>query len=215
MKFNFDNVVFRALSKLVDCVVVTFLWLLFSLPVFTIGASTTALYYTVHKCIRRSRGYVFSTFWHGFKTNFKQSTCMWLIMLVIYGVLYYDTYMMGAILQSGQKIGNLFYFFLILSILVTIWSFYVFAYTARFENTKRAIFKNCAVIGLVNFPSSLLVLVVLVISGILIYLLPILIFLVPACAFISLDLILERVFRKYMSPEDLAEEKESDKLDAE
>lgn len=213
MKFNFDNVVFRALGKMVDCMVVSFLWFLFSLPIFTIGASTTALYYTVHKSIRRSRGYIYSGFWHAFKTNFKQSTIMWLIMMVIYGVLYFDAYVMNAFLMNGETIGYLFYLFLILFVLVLVWSFYVFAYTARFENTKLAIFKNCAVIGLVNFPSSLLVLVTVVVSAFLIYLIPILLFLVPACSFISLDLILERVFRKYMSPEDLAAEEESDKLD--
>lgn len=49
MKFNWDNIVFQMLGKLVDCVWVSILWVICCIPVFTIGASTTALYYTVHK----------------------------------------------------------------------------------------------------------------------------------------------------------------------
>ena len=49
MKFNFDNKLFGALGKAVDCVILSVLWLVCCLPVITIGASSTALYYTVHK----------------------------------------------------------------------------------------------------------------------------------------------------------------------
>ena len=55
MKFNWDNIVFQMLGKLVDCVWVSILWVICCIPVFTIGASTTALYYTVHKSIRGDR----------------------------------------------------------------------------------------------------------------------------------------------------------------
>ena len=62
MKFNWDNIVFQMLGKLVDCVWVSILWVICCIPVFTIGASTTALYYTVHKSIRGDRGYTTRTF---------------------------------------------------------------------------------------------------------------------------------------------------------
>ena len=42
---------------------------------------------------------------------------------------------------------------------------------------------------------------------------PIFVFLMPACIVLIFDLILERIFRMYMSPEDLANEKEKDMLD--
>ena len=43
--FNYDNKFFRALSKLVDCVLLSALWVIFCIPVFTIGAST--VHYTM------------------------------------------------------------------------------------------------------------------------------------------------------------------------
>ena len=213
MNLNFDNKVFRALGKIVDCFVLTFLWLICCIPIITIGASTTAFYYTTHKVIRRSRGYLLSSFFASFRENFKQTTVLWLIILLIHLVLVYDLVTMYTVLMAGNSIGYLFYAFLVLSALVMIWSMYVFAYAARFSNTNRAILKNCAIIAVVNIPASLLVLVLVFCSGVLVYFFPPLLFLVPAFTFISFDLILEKVFRKYMSAEDLAAEEEDDRMD--
>ena len=43
--FNLDNPIWRFMGKVFDMMVLTVLWVVTSLPVFTIGASTTALYY--------------------------------------------------------------------------------------------------------------------------------------------------------------------------
>jgi uncharacterized membrane protein YesL len=215
MNFNFDNKFFAGLGKLVDCVILCALWLIFCIPVFTIGASTTAMYYTVHKSVVRSQGYVLRSFWSSFKTNFKQSTLMWLIMLVIYVVLYFDQLIMSGELQNGSKLGPLYYVFLVLTALVIIWNIYIIAYSARFENTKKATMSNAAVIATVNLGWSLLVFALLAVAVVIVYLIPMLIFLVPAVLFLLYDLILERIFRKYMTEEDLAKEKEKDMLDRE
>ncbi len=215
MKFNFDNKLFMGLTKLIDSVILSALWLIFSIPVFTIGASSTALYYTVHKSLHRSRGYIYQSFFRSFKSNFKQSTLMWLILMVIYVVLYFDQYIMSGVLQNGGTLGPLYYVFLVLTALVILWNIYIIAYTARFENTKRVIMKNAAIIAVANLGWTLLVLLLLLAAAVIIYLIPMMIFLIPAVLCLMYDVILERIFRKYMSPEDLAKEKENDMLDKE
>jgi hypothetical protein len=52
--FGMDSPLVETLMKVGDCLCLSVLWLVFSLPVFTIGASSTALYATVHACFRRS-----------------------------------------------------------------------------------------------------------------------------------------------------------------
>ena len=69
--FNSDNRIMRALGKLFDIGDLSIVFILFCIPVVTIGAALTALYYTTVKVVRRERGYVFHEFWHCFKTNFK------------------------------------------------------------------------------------------------------------------------------------------------
>ena len=103
MKFNWDNIVFQMLGKLVDCVWVSILWVICCIPVFTIGASTTALYYTVHKSIRGDRGYTTRTFFGAFRDNFKAATLPYLIWLAVMIVL-------GCDIKNRQYEGRIFLF---------------------------------------------------------------------------------------------------------
>lgn len=54
--FNYDNKFFRAVNKLADLVILSFCWLISCIPIFTIGAASSALYSAVHKSIRRGKG---------------------------------------------------------------------------------------------------------------------------------------------------------------
>ena len=83
MRFNLmDNVVMRALSKICDMVFLNVLWVICSIPIVTIGPSTTALYTVMLKIVRNEEGYIFRGFFKAFKENFKQSTVIWLIIAV-------------------------------------------------------------------------------------------------------------------------------------
>lgn len=48
--FNSDNVVMRTLSKIFDIGWLTLIYLVFCIPIVTVGAATTQLYYVVLKC---------------------------------------------------------------------------------------------------------------------------------------------------------------------
>ena len=64
--FSLDGPLMQLLNKLADLLTLSILWLLGCLPIVTIGASTTALYYAVMKMIR-GEGRVSSNF---FKSSF-------------------------------------------------------------------------------------------------------------------------------------------------
>ena len=213
MKFNFDNKLFVALGKVVDCAILSVLWLVCCLPVITIGVSSTALYYTVHKSIRGNRGYTTKNFFHAFKDNFKPATLSWIVTLAVQIILAMDAYITWQVLQTGNNMGAFFYFFLILIVFSIGWVIYTFAYIARFENTVKITLKNAILMELRHLPWSLLIIILLLLAIFLTWLIPSFVFLMPACIVLIFDLILERIFRMYMSPEDLANEKEKDMLD--
>ena len=56
------------------CIITSLKELVCSLPIITIGASTTALYTVMLKLVKNEEGYIFKGFLHAFKLNFKQST---------------------------------------------------------------------------------------------------------------------------------------------
>lgn len=71
--FDYDSKLFQLLLRISDLVILSLLWLLCSLPVVTIGASTTALYYTEMKLVRQRGDGCASMFFRAFRENFKAS----------------------------------------------------------------------------------------------------------------------------------------------
>ena len=206
--FNMDNGFFRALTKGVDCVWLSLLFLVTSIPVFTIGASMTALYYAVQKSLKNDRGYVGGEYFHAFKTNFKQSTLVWLLVLVVGIILSVDVQFFRALDEVGQALGKAYLFFGALLVLLVVWVAYLFPYIARFENSTKAIMKNAAYMAILNLPRTLLLIVCMAVAALLVYIIPVTIFIVPALFTLVQNLIMEKIFRKYMSEEDRAAEDE-------
>lgn len=206
--FNMDNGFFRAISKLVDCVYLSFLFVISCIPVFTIGAAMSALYYAVQKTIRNDRGYVGSEYWHGFKMNFKQSTCIWLAVLLAGVILYGDVRILGIMEEAGNPLGKAHMFFRVLLFLLVVWCSYIFPYMARFENSTKAILKNAAYIAILNLPKTLLMIVYMAVTALILYIMPIALFFMPAVFTWMQNITLEKIFRKYMSDEDRAAEDE-------
>ena len=83
------------------------------------------------KLVKNEEGYIFKGFLHAFKLNFKQSTIIWLILLLCGGVCFVDyrisEMMPGTLGMVFKSVFLLLAFFLIS---VTIYSF---ALTARYE----------------------------------------------------------------------------------
>jgi uncharacterized membrane protein YesL len=60
-----------------------FIWVLFSLPIVTIGASTIAVFSVTLKMVNNEEGNVFSQFFQSFKLNLKQGIILGLITIAI------------------------------------------------------------------------------------------------------------------------------------
>lgn len=206
--FNFDNPVLAWMGRVGDAIFLSAFWVLCSLPIFTIGASSTALYYSFQKVIKNNRGYVWKEFYQAFKANFKQSTIIWLTVLGIYAVSIVDIFFARQLFDVFEFSQVLHMLFGVVIILVTMWMIYLFPYIARFENTTKATMKNCAIIAIANFPRTLLLTVVFVISVIAFTFVPFAMLFVPALNVLIANRVLEPVFRKYMSEEDIKAEEE-------
>ncbi len=208
---NLDNPFFRGVNKLVDCIYLGLLWFVCSLPVITIGASTTALYYTIQKTVRRGLGYATKEFFHSFKDNFKQATLVWLLWLLMAAFLGMDIYIMWHFASSGQSVGVFFYVFLLLMAVLVAWGLYLFPYIARFENSTKNTMKNAIIIAIVNFDKTILLLLLAAVFAFLAYIVPFTPVFFTGIFVLIQSFLLEKVFRKYMSEEDLAAEDEKNR----
>ena len=69
--FNYDNPVWRFIGKLGDLIILNVLWIVCSIPIFTIGASTTAVYYVTLKMVRDEEDSTIKSFFRSFKRDRK------------------------------------------------------------------------------------------------------------------------------------------------
>lgn len=203
--FSYDSKLMRNLNDMADTVLLGLLWLICCLPVVTVGAASGAFYYAFQKSIRQGKGAPYKAFFRGFKANFQQATKVWLFALVMLAVLAADILILT---DSGMEIGLAGPFLLVVSLVILLllmmWCLFVFAYMARFENAFKVLVKNSAIITAANLFWAALLLVVFIAAVLLFFTIPVISVVVPACYMYVANQILERVFQKYMRPEDLA-----------
>ena len=82
MKFlQEDTFLTGFLSRLIDILLMSVLWLLTSIPVITIGASTTALYDVSLHLVLDDRSGIVLNFLRSMKRNFGRATLVWLLFI--------------------------------------------------------------------------------------------------------------------------------------
>lgn len=150
--FSYESRFSQLLLKLCYSCYLNILWLICSLPVITIGASTTALYYASLKVIREEESHCGKMFFHSFKENFKQATQLWLILLGAGLFLGADGYILYHLRRSST--GTLAVIWtLILALVIAASVLYVivleftFPLLASVSNTNAAMLKNAFLIG--------------------------------------------------------------------
>ena len=156
--FSYDSLFSRFLYFVADIVTLHILWLIYSIPIVTIGASTTALYYSCMKRIRTGEGYVSKNFRRSFRENFRQSTIIWMILLITVTVFICDLRIgMALASTAGTLMLVSCSVFLIPLLLLCI---YIFPVQAKFENPVFENIKNALIMSIRHFPCSLLLIAI-------------------------------------------------------
>ena len=119
----------RFLSLLSDLVLLNLLFLLCCLPIVTIGASLAGLNRAVLR-LSRGEGTITKDFFHGFRSNFRQATIIFVIFSLLGVFLFFDLYFL---VQDGSA--PVFY---LLTGLIALWMLftltYLFPILVQFDN---------------------------------------------------------------------------------
>lgn len=147
MKFlDIDSPIGQFLCKIGDIITLNFLWIICSLPLITLGASTTALYYTWMKQYREGGVPIHRYFFSSFKDNIRKSTAAWILSLLIASALIFDIIFFQSLDSSAGKLGQ--YFFTILLIGFIFIMLYLFPVIAAFNATLIQDFRNAFIFAL-------------------------------------------------------------------
>ena len=190
MKQSRFHAVVAALS---DVIWAGVLWLVCSLPLFTIGAASTALYYVTVKCIRHERGSLTKSFFRAFRENFRQGTLLWLLLAAYVLIGLANLYALGGM---GIERGSVPYYLVQLLLLLPLFLFpWLFAFLSRFQNSIGGTLKFSAYLALRHFGLTLLLAAELAGFGLIVWLIPPLLPLLPGVLCLLTSLSIEPVFR--------------------
>lgn len=165
--FALDGKLFRFLNRLADLILLNALWLITSIPLFTIGASTTALYYVTLKGVRNEDNYIARSFFRSFCQNFRHATMIWIGLFLSGAILAYDYYICRQIsVSAGLFLQNLL---AILGLFLIMFTCYVFPVLSYFENTLHKTLINAALMSIAHLFYSVLILIVCFLPGILMH----------------------------------------------
>ncbi|MBQ8638609.1 MAG: YesL family protein [Lachnospiraceae bacterium] len=206
--FSPDNKFTNFLSKIMYLAWLNLLWLICSLPIITIGASTTAVYYTTLRMARDEESYIARDFFHSFKENFRQATIVWLIMLAFVLMLAVNWWAFSSSPNDLLRILS-FLFLSILFIFVLIGTWF-FPLLSQFHTSIMDLFRSSLFISLKNIHWSFCLAVIFWCGGALIVLklFPLTVFGLPLLAFAQ-SFIFNRIFRQYLAEEEFEEGKEA------
>lgn len=154
--FSMDSPFFSFMSRLADIVILNLLYIICCLPVFTVGAATSALYYQVMKMSKNEESYVFRGFFKAFKENFKKATPAWLLLLAVALLLSLDLYLAPTLGDAALVSG-----FRIICCVAAVFWLMTFSYTfplfSKFENTIKNTLKNALLMGIRHLPFTFVI----------------------------------------------------------
>ena len=208
--FNFEGPVFTFLSRLADLFWLNLLFIVCCIPVITIGAATTALYYVTLKIAKDEEGYITRSYFKSFKENFKQATVIWIGFLVVGMIMITDLRIVNggntAEILGSPALGNVIMVAVFLmGIVILMVGTYIFPILAQFDNTIKNTAKNAFLISIRHLPYTIAMLVITAIPVVLIWFFPALFILVlimfSATAYFNSKLF-NKIFVLYMPKED-------------
>lgn len=151
--FDYEAPFWRFMSRVADLVIVNAYWLICSLPVVTIGASTSALYCVTLHMARGEGGGVTRMFFSAFRQNLRQGLALFFILLLPVALVVYEVwlYVSGAV---GQSLW-MSVVFCMPAILVALITAYVYPLLAQFDNSVKNTLKNACLLAVGNLPFSI------------------------------------------------------------
>lgn len=163
--FNLDSPVMQALGKMADLMWLNILTLICCIPVVTAGASLTAMHYMALKIVRNEECYITKGFFKSFKENFKQATLIWLLMVIVIAVLAGDFIIMK---YSGMTFSKALQIVIIaVGVLFLFTAVFVFPVLAKFDNTLWRTIKNAFLMSIMQFPKTILMILMFAIPPVL------------------------------------------------
>jgi len=194
--FDTDGGLYKVGMVLADIFLLSFLWIIFSIPILTIGASTTAVYYVCTKKAAGSDSYILQGFFKSFKQNLLVSTVAFVILALIGYVLWLNYHALPQVeLGVFHFPVRIALFIAVLQVIFV--SMYIFPIISRFNVTVFGGLKSALLLANGHLFTTICNLVLLGAIFIVINFIPALFIFIPGIFVYFSASLFVKVFRKY------------------
>jgi len=196
--FSLDGAFNKYGGMLADMVILSLMWLLFSIPIITAGAATTALFYVSTRRIANREGYITTDFWEAFKSNFLRATGVWLVLLAIFIILFFNVLLL---LFGEAEATGVFSVVLpaqfIFAMLLSFMCIYIFPLLARFDMPVMQIIRSSFYMSVRHLFTSISCLILLL-GGLLFFIhMPPMLIVIPGVYAWLASMMIMKIFKKY------------------
>lgn len=154
--FDPDSPIMSFLARVADLVILNVLWLLCCLPVVTAGASTTAMYHVVRHLQEESISSVTRDFFRSFKSDFRQATPVYLLLLIPTAAVVMNAWILSA--QSSDVVPvYVRAIWMVSALMLTFVVSFVYPVMAYFDDTVWKTLRTAAVLAVAKLPRTVLI----------------------------------------------------------
>lgn len=154
--FDPDSPIMSFLARVADLVILNVLWLLCCLPVVTAGASTTAMYHVVRHLQEESISSVTRDFFRSFKSDFRQATPVYLLLLIPAAAVVMNAWILSA--QSSDVVPvYVRAIWMVSALMLTFVVSFVYPVMAYFDDTVWKTLRTAAVLAVAKLPRTVLI----------------------------------------------------------
>lgn len=198
IKYEYNGRLVTVIQKVISVIVLSVLWAVCCIPVFTIGASSKALYRGAEWTIAHDLGYPARTFFKEFRKHFGRSVASWIPFLVISVILLTNLYVCNHLTMPRNVALTVMIILGIVLLVVFVWCTYLYAYQSVFDGDNiRTAIRNSYFMMVTHFVRSIMIFVLFALAFLAASQFIFAVVFLPAVISLFHTLILEKVFEEY------------------
>lgn len=194
--FGFGGAYTSMVSKIFDVLMLGVLWLVCSVPLVTIGAASSALYYAIVRSVKEDDGYASTMFFRSFRRNLKQGTILWLVLAAL---LFLMGLNVSILLEHAEGVFGIVMmgFYGTVGIYLFLTACYLFPALSRFEMNTFWFLRIALYMVARYFPTSFMLAVIAAGGAAIVWRVPVMLFFVPGPAAFLVSEFMERILEKH------------------
>lgn len=189
-----DSRLYAIVDRFSNLLILNIFWIVSCIPIVTIAPATSAMFSVVRQWRLHQDTSVIRSYFQYFKENFKTSFIVGIIWMVLAILLYLNYFYLN---QDGTAVRYIIMIPLFLaSLLFLTVSTFIFPVIAHYNINWKEVLKNSLIATIVNFPTAVLILIILAVFGFILYYFPASFLIIFSCAAYINFLLCNRRFQR-------------------